>query len=327
MLRQAWLTIMASCLLSSSAHADLVLSEPTLELGKVRAGHVAEHRVGIVNTGTAVAEVTEIKSGCACLKADVEPHKIAPGKRGELVVRVNTLSATAGSHAWRVVVRSRAGGVDSDAALIVRAEVYQEIVVQPPSIIIYSDSATRHEIAVTDLRTKPLRILKLEPSSPHLQAMVVGEERSPDGCLVRKIKLDVGAGFPPGKHDETLTIHTDDPLYRRLQVTISLMKKPRQRFSALPPSVTLTASEQQSAPTRLITIRDSQGKPVEIEGVAADDPAIAVQWSPGAQPVGTIKLTVDRAKMLGESLTSRVVVQFKDADGAKLSIPVRCDTR
>jgi hypothetical protein len=307
------------------ARAELVFSEATLDLRQVRAGQLFEHRIPLVNQGTAALEVVETKAGCGCVKAEVEPRVVPGGQKASLVLRINTLSASPGPHAWRVQVGYRQGGQLHEAVMIIHAHVFQELIVQPPTIIIYSASATRHELMMTDMRTKPLRILKLEPSSPHLKAAVVEEKQDQAGHLVRKIDLQVTEGFSPGRHDETVTIHTDDPLYRQLQVQVSVVKKARQRYSALPPSVSVVASASQPSPSRLVSIRDSQGQPVSIERVQADDPAIACQWSTGSNPVATVKIAVDSAKMLGNVLNGRVTVHLQS--GEKLIIPVQCDAR
>lgn len=324
-MRQALGMVVLVITLTSQAQAELVISEAALDLGKVRSGQIFEQRIPLVNSSAAAIEVVEVKSGCSCIKADVEPRVIPGGQKANLLLRVNTLSAAAGKHTWRVTVKYRSGAEQTETAMLVYAEIFQEIIVQPPTIIIYSDRPTQHELLLTDRRAKPLRILKLEPTSPNLEATVGEESVNQEGHVVRKIGLQIGEGFTPGRHDETLTIHTDDPLYRQLQVQVSIVKRARQRFTALPPSVGLIASASQPSPSRLVTIRDSQGQLITIERVTADDPAISCQWSQGANPTATVKVTVERAKMLADALDSKVHVHL--ASGEKITVPVRCDSR
>lgn len=324
-MQRAWLAVIWGLGLTGLARGELVFSAATLELGQVRAGQRFEHRIPLVNQGTAALEITDVKAGCSCVKAAVEPRTVLPGQKAHLVLHINTLSATPGPHAWRVQVHYRQGSITHETAMIVKAEVFQEIIVQPPTIIIYTDASTQHELLVKDLRANPLRILKLEPTSPHLKAAVIEEGRTRDGHLVRKLELQVGDGFTPGRHDELLTIHTDDPLYRQLQVEVSVVKRSRQRFSVLPASVSAVASASQPAPSRLISIRDSQGQPVTIARAVSEDPAIGCTWSSGPHPVATVKITVERKKMLGDYLESKVVVHLQG--GEHLAIPVKCDAR
>jgi hypothetical protein len=324
-MRQSCAAIVLMLTCATLARADLVFAEAALDLGTVRAGQVFEHRIPVVNNGTSAVEVCEVKAGCSCVQADVEPRGVPPGSKAHLVLRVNTLSAASGQHAWRVVVKYRTGADASEVAMIIRANVIQEIVVEPPTIIVYADNATQHELSITDFRAKPLRILKLETTSPNLKASITDETTNQQGHVVRKIGLQLGEGFTPGRHDETLTIHTDDPLYRQLQVQVSVVKRARQRWTALPAEVALIASASQPAPSRLVSIRDGQGQLVHIERVVADDPAVACQWSMGPTPAAAVKITVDKNKMLGDLLATKVHIHL--AGGEKLTIPVRCDAR
>jgi uncharacterized protein DUF1573 len=324
-MRRALGTLFLLMACNSHASAELVFSEGSLDLGKVRAGQIFEQRIPLINTGAAAVEVLETKAGCTCVRADVEPRVVPGGQKANLLLRINTLSASPGQHAWRVTVKYRSGTEQHESAMLVQAQIFQEIIVEPPTIIIYSDNPTQHELRVTDLRAKPLRILKLEPTSPHLKAAVAEEAQDKEGHTVRKIGLQIGDGFAPGRHDETLTTHTDDPLYRQLQVQVSVVKRAKQRFAALPANVGLIASPSQPAPGKLVSIRDNQGQLVTIERVTADDPAISCQWSMGPNAAATVKITVERAKMLGDVLDSKVHVHL--ASGDRVTIPVRCDAR
>jgi len=324
-MHKAWLSVVCGLGLTGLARGELVFSAATLDLGRVRAGQLFEHRIALVNQGAAALEITEVKAGCSCVKAGVEPGTVPAGQKAHLVLHINTLSATPGPHAWRVQVRYRQGSIAYETAMIVKAEVFQEIIVQPPTIIIYTDASTQHELLVKDLRASPLRILKLEPSSPHLRTAIIEEGRTREGHLVRKLELQVGDGFAPGRHDELLTIHTDDPLHRQLQVEVSVVKRSRQRFNVLPASVSAVASASQPAPSRLVSIRDSQGQPVTIERAVSEDPAIICTWSSGPHSAATVKITVERKKMLGDYLESKVVVHLHG--GEQVTIPVKCDAR
>jgi hypothetical protein len=66
---------------------------------------------------------------------------------------------------------------------------------------------------------------------------------------------------------------------------------------------------------------------VQVDRVAARDPAITCQWAPGCNTVGTVKITVDRTKFTGPRLDSQVQVFFSPDDVEGLILPVSCEVR
>jgi hypothetical protein len=314
-------------LATGPARAEVVFPEPVVELGEVRTGGIIERACPFVNQGAAPIEVVEVKAGCSCLQAEAAEHLIAAGRSGTLRLRVNTLSASAGRHAWRVTLRYRAGGALCEQELLVRALVVSEIIVQPPELTVYAEGPTQHEVAVLDLRPAPLRIVRVEASAPHLHVGSVVETTDGTGRLVRRVRFTVVGDCPPGRHDDVLVLCTDDEQYRELRIPVTVIKRSRQRYTALPPSVTMVASAAQPTPSRIVTVRDSQNQPVLIDRVEADDPALSCQWSQGPHTTGTVRITADRNRLPPEGLTSRVRVFFR-TDGADcLIIPVTCEVR
>jgi hypothetical protein len=320
-------TVVVLGITAAPARADLVFEQPAIDFGQVHTGQLLEHRCRFRNQGPAAVAVVAIKTGCGCLKVESEPPTLRPGEMGHLLVRLHTLSATPGRQAWRIHLHYRSGAAERDVELSVSAQVVQEIIVQPPALLVSSDRSTQHELGVIDLRPQPLRVLRVEGSAPYLQARLTGAESDAAGRLVQRIQLEIGADAAVGRHEEHLTIHTDDPVYRELKVPVTVHKKARQRVTAVPPRVAVVASAGQPAPSRIVTLRDSQREPLVIERVVADDPAITCTWPEGVHPVGTVKITVDRAKVAGEQLTSQIEVFCRQPGAESVVIPVSCTVR
>lgn len=315
------------CTLASPARAQLQVSQPVVDLGQIRTGQVVEHRFVLTNGGSNPAEIIDAKASCGCLQPVVDRQVIPPGEKASLLLKVQTLSAPAGSHSWRVELRYRVDRITFEMLLMIRAEVVQEIVVQPPAMMVHTEGAVQHELVVTDLRARSFRIARVEATSPHLKAAVVHEQPDAAGHMVRRIRLQVTDTLPGGRHDEHLAVYTDDPTYRELRIPISIVKRDKQRYSAVPSSVSVVASKSQPVVTRLLTIRDNQGQPVTIQRVVADDPAITCQWSPGTNAVATVKISVDASRIQGGSLNSRVQVFLDQTSKEGFVIPVTCDVR
>jgi hypothetical protein len=315
--------LLAMLLATGSARAEVVFTQPDIELGSLRTGQNFEQTLTYTNNGKGAVEVLEAKGSCACLLPEFAATTLRPGQSGNLKLKVNTLSATPGQEVWRVTLKYREAGQVKEAAAIIRASIIQEIIVQPPQIIVYASSSTPHDVAVVDLRSKPLHVVKAEATSPHFKVQLLQEGQDAEGHKVQLVRLDIGPTLPVGRHDEQLTIYTDDPKYRELKVAVTAVRRGRQRYSAFPPEVNLLAATGETTVQRMVTIRDQQGQPVVIEKVTADDAAVICDWSKGPNSVGTVKVTVDCTKVKTLTLDSKAHVQF--ANGEKLTLPVRCE--
>jgi hypothetical protein len=309
----------------ATGRAEVVFSQPAIDLGNVRTGQAVEQSLSYQNRGSGSAELLEIKGSCSCLVPDSVPKVLAAGQSATLRFKVDTLSAPPGQQLWRLTLRYREAGQVKGAEVTVRAMVIQEIIVQPPEIMVYGSSGTRHEINVVDTRAKPLHVLKVEASSPYLHAAAGDPQRDEHGRALQPIHLQVDADLPPGRHDEQLTIYTDDPLYRELKVSIIAFRRARQRYTATPPAVALYASPGEMIVSRVVAIRDQQGQQVVIDQVVSDDPSISCQWSREPSAAATVKVTVHCDKVTSLRLESKIHVQFRS--GEQLTIPVTCEGR
>jgi hypothetical protein len=74
------------------------------DAGQVASGKVLQAWFMLVNRGTSVIEVTEVKPGCGCLRPHLDRVTFQPGEHGTLAVEVNALTQAAGPNAWSAVV-------------------------------------------------------------------------------------------------------------------------------------------------------------------------------------------------------------------------------
>ena len=100
--------------------------------------------------------------------------------------------------------------------------------VQPAALTLFTEGTLRHEITLTDLRPTPLRITAVQTIIAGVKAHALEPERNAQGQTVTKIIVEASADLPPGRHEDTLTIFTDDPAYRQLQLPVR-----RRRVSRL----------------------------------------------------------------------------------------------
>ncbi len=308
------------------ARADLKFAERFLEAGRIRAGQVHEFKFAFTNEGVTPIDLVGVKAGCGCIKASLEPSRVDAGQKGCCLIQLNSLGASQGLNVWQVEINYRRDEQDCKAVLMIRAEAVREIVVQPPELRVHSDGPTTHEFTVSDLRPRGLQIKAVETSAIHLKAALGADAAPLGGRPLRRITLEVGANLPVGQHDGQLAIHTDDPDYPTLFVPIQITRRARQRVTATPASVSLVVSASSLTPSRVVTLRDSQGQSLAIERVEADDPAISCRWSTEPGSTAAVKISVDREKLGGKTLHSQVRVLLREP-AETLVIPVTCELR
>lgn len=314
------------CIILTSSHAagaESLRCEPgSLDLGELRTGPSLGRKVTLTNTGASSLEIIDLKGSCGCLRPTVAQTRLAAGAKVDLILAVHTLSANAGPQAWNVKVHYRQDEEEHTLSLPVRAVVMQEVVVQPPLILVNASGPTQHEFTVTDRRPTTFKLLKVEATSPHLKVGEVKEEADAKGRLVRRFGLEINKDLPAGRHEEQLVLHTDDPVHRELRVLLSIQRRGRQSVEAVPASVEVVASSSQSAISRVVTLRELQGQPLVIDRVETGDPAIAWNTSAGSSATSSLRLTIDPANLHADTLRSQVKVHFKEPAGESVVIPV-----
>lgn len=326
-MRKAFCGLGALVLLAGAvapALADLHFPREVVDAGSVKSGRPLAQRFTFVNSGTEPVEVVEVRPSCGCLRPKLSKRVYQPGEKGEITLAVHTLGEAAGPHRWTLQVASVSSGQRRAVTLAVTARVVTEVTIRPASLVIHADSPIEHEIVLTDLRSRTLHIREVRGSSPAVKARVVEEFLDPNGHTSHRVALQVGADYPEGRHDDTVSILTNDLIYRELKVPVTVVKRGRQRVTALPASVDLRAPATQAAPSRIVLLEDRQNEAVAVERVEADHPALVCQWARGPGNRATLRVSVDRTKVTGQRIDATVRVQVASPVRETLSLPVRC---
>jgi hypothetical protein len=316
------LAALALLLLADQVRADLEFTPTKLDAGTIKSGAPLVREFALTNSGTASVEILEVQGSCGCLKPKLAQRTYKPGERDTLRIEVNTLTQGVGPHSWRTVVRYREGDAIREADLTISGTVIAEIAVEPPQLSVYADRALAHELHVIDRRAKAFAVTAVQTTSEKLTARVAGETRDEAGQLVRTIQLQVADDFPDGRHEETLVIYTDDPLYRELKVPITVVKHVRQRITASPDVVTWTVPRGQAIPAKIVRIHDSQDRTIEIERLTPSDQAISCTWARGPGANATLRVTVDQAKLTRDELRGSIEIKISKPTAETVTIPV-----
>jgi Protein of unknown function (DUF1573) len=307
-----------------AARADLFCPAPTVDVGEVRSGAPLAQPFVLVNRGAEAVEVVGVRPSCGCIRPEVRPLLYPPGQEGALLLEVNTLTQPAGPHAWTLQVVYRCGGKEESLTLTVTARVVTEITVEPPVLALSTDTAIAHEITVTDRRERPLDLLSVQASLPQVRASLGEPRRDDQGRWCRPVRVEVLPDCPEGRHEAVLLLLTNDPAYPALRVPLTVTKRPRAGVRATPEAISLTAAGDGPLPARVVLLASADDRPVLVERVEADDPAVECRWAPGPGPRATLKVQVDRARVPGAVLQTTVRVHLSGPTPQALTLPVTC---
>lgn len=307
--------------LPPAAFAQLRFPEATVQLGEIRGGAPLAHQFRF-ECGALGVRIEEIRPGCGCLKPRLTKTTFEPREHGVIPVEIHSLGQPSGSHTWRMQVVYRCNGEVHEQTLQVRGRVVTEVTVQPAALTLDVEGPATQEIKLTDLRAKPLAVVAVKTSSPHLAARIAGPTRDERSNRQFTVHVDVRADLPDGRHDETLHIYTDDLLYQHLKLPITLVKRARERIAVQPASVAWETTAGQSIPARLVRLSDRQGERLDVERVTTDSSILHCTWAVGPGNAVTVKIQLDRDKVPGGTWSGAVRVELRSPVRQIVTIPV-----
>lgn len=287
------------------ASAQLRVTPPNVDLGEVRGGLVYSHRFELVNESTGPIEIGDIRLGCGCLSPMLEKRQLQPGEKSSLVMHLRTLGQPDGARTWQAHVQYRENNKLQEMALVLAAKIRNEVTVEPSILGMSVETTLKQEVTILDRRALPMKVTNVLASSP---AIKVNLQPLPNGA---KVTLEVsGAALTRARQEEVLSIYTDDPNYRQLQVPITLTKVERAAISATPARVELAGSGAQ-----LVRLRSANDQAIRVDRIETDHPSLKCTWAAGPGNDATLKIAAGAS---GESQSSvRVHV-----GGAIVTIPV-----
>jgi hypothetical protein len=309
-------------LTAGAARAELVCSLPTHAAGEVRGGTALAHSFTLVNRGSAVIEITEVKPGCGCLRPTLERVRFAPGEQGALRIEVNTVTQPAGPNTWKATVRYREGGRDGELTLYVTARLTAEVHIRPASLVLHTATSLAHSFTLIERRPTPLELRSAASSSPHVRVSLTTPTQQ-DGAWVRTIKLEVLPSCPDGRHDSMLYLHTADSAYAELKVPFTIVKQTPGLVQASPAALHLTSLPGQALPSRIVLLGTADDQPVGVARIETSDPCIRCTWAAGPGPRATLRIQVERELRQEDRFEGSVRVHVHKPAPHVLTIPVR----
>jgi hypothetical protein len=297
--------------------------QPAADLGEIKAGVRLAHRFDFINDGPDRVDIVDLRPSCGCIVPALDPRTFQSGEKGVLRLEIRSLGEPAGMHHWNLQVISRTANASKEIQLHLTARVVAEISVQPPTMTAYADRALVHEIRVVDFRPNAMNVVAVHASSPGLQCKIGELVRDEAGNAVRIVKLEIRADLPDGRHAEAVHIQTDDPVYKELEIPVTIIKQSRHRVTAHPHEIVLGVHPGQ-LPSQTVLLRDRENQGVIVKKIVPDNPALVCKWVEGPGTHATVKITLNKATLAAESFQTTVRIELAGPVAETLLVPVSC---
>ncbi len=261
----------------ATPRSPLAFHQYSINLGRVepRIQHFA-HFAFTTNSDQQI-ELRDLKTSCGCLKQLKEQTVFEPGENGRFALRIQSANQTPGQKFYTATaVYGPVGQPDQqfETELTFRVLLPEATVLVRPRVLVVHQSNGRsltHQIAVSDLRSRPLNVLRVESNSDQVRVALQAEPsqkksfddftrqlctapRTPaigwfarDARRLQDEEADANAGviqrilvtvsdLPPGRSEAEIRIHTDDLEFEVLRVPVRLNgPEPKQEERALRP--------------------------------------------------------------------------------------------
>ena len=307
--KHSWLALALIFACPALTNAQLRFTRPDANLGELRGGPVYSHRFEFVNDSAQPVEIIDLRLGCGCLQPVLDKRIYQAGEKGTLLMNLRTLGQPNGPRTWQTHVHYRVGEMHQETSLIVAATIRNEVTIEPSIVGLTVETTLRQEVTIQDHRPQPMKITAVLASSP---AIRVSTKSSEGG--VTKVVLEVNrSALTASRQEETLSIYTDDPNYRQLQVPMMLIRANRAKVSATPDKVEIIGAGSQ-----LVRLRAAGDKTVRIQKAEADQPLVHCTWAMGPGNDATLKISAGSPRV---GMVS-VRVQLAQPADEIVSVPV-----
>lgn len=258
------------------------LTASSSDLGRIRTDQKTEHGFTISNSGSETLEISNVRLKGHGLKARL-PQEIPPGETRRVTLSLEPVNLI-GEWDWEVSFETN----DPNNHLIryeLEAFVYSPIEVAPaPRVFfsLYNDEKAVRRLEVINHKARPLEISSTESLGSHFLAEL--ETLEPGKKF--QLTLTVPESIDPGRFQEVLLLHSDDPERPVIRIAVNVLVK--EDLSAFPDTIdfgSLSIDKLRAQPalvpllTQTILLR-SRKDDFSITSVESDHPFLTVNRNP-----------------------------------------------
>jgi hypothetical protein len=235
-----------TCRATASPKPPLAFREYMLNLGRVPEGRPMPGRFWFANTGDRPLKILGFTPSCGCLTPQLEKLDYAPGEQGSFIVVADTAGTSvaerSGDGENLDQVKQHFVDVKYDAGDGERFERVNlkfvlpalRVTIEPRSLLVYAldGQPTEREIVVTDKRSTPIIVTKVECLNPSVG--LNSEFTTGDDATRARIVVNIPA--PKQGLRTAIIVHTSDPEQPRIYVPIIVQvpEKPLVRVGRSP---------------------------------------------------------------------------------------------
>jgi hypothetical protein len=292
----------------------LVIDEKVFYFKKITDADTVHHTFILRNEGDAQLEIKTLHTTCGCLSVKVEQSVIQPGKETQLYAEFRGANRD-GDQLQLINILSN-DPVEPKTHLIVRGHVTQTVVLTPERIAFGNVDGTKKQsrkLRIKFQTPNPVAVTDIRVDSDKFIAFIDPVKDDPNAADIRVLSQ------PPleiGVHRATLTIDTDAPKNRLIEIPISL--------NALPPITLL--------PSKLVLKRNANPTTHYLAVGAGTVAEFAITATRGPTPeidATIVKIAPDQYRIALKNLAApplktgdELVIETDSDKAPKLTVPV-----
>ena len=260
---------------ATTGSPSIVFEETEHDFGDVEKQSTVKHIFKFKNHGDALLVIDKVRATCGCTGTLLSEKEIPAGGEGTLEITFKS-GLSGGKKAKSVYVNSNDPKQPS-AQLRIKANVIVPVEVKPRSLywVVEKDKSSKRLVQLVHRPEIKINITDLKLSSSAFGATVTPAEGTE--LPTYNIEITCGGDLPRGDFRENLTVHTDNPDYPTMNITLRGSVVGAVRVT--PNAVALGVIKDGVIPSRIIRVFAVNKNDFEITALEPTDPLINADMS------------------------------------------------
>lgn len=299
-----------------AGHAPKAIVEtPLYDFGTALEGKTVSHVFKIKNTGEGYLDIRGVKTSCGCTTGNPSKTHVAPGDESEISVAFDTRFQK--GHQVRTIMAFTNDPDNPQATMTLQGVVKKQVEASPDQVnfaTVRKGSEGTKEIVINDLvGNGPFTV---GPISNSNSAIMVTQEKRPDGKPGAILKVALLKTMPIGAFDDTIKVTTN-----RVPLNVDVFGTVTGDLNVDPAQVSFGIVPKGQDIVRLVKLSNQGAHAIKVIDVTSTSPAVVASAEPIA-PGKDYKLTVMLRRSTPEGqLRGQLTIKTDDPDQATISLP------
>jgi hypothetical protein len=214
---------LAKCVINNNQPC-LALEQYLVDLNEVDASrsHIFA-RYGFVNKGQEKLTIDRIRPSCGCLKVRLANKEFKPGEKGEFFLQIDPTNEEPGPQEFSAMISYHDTQPRETVVTCRMILPRQKLALHPKALIFYqfNEDPSTQSVKIVDYRRKGFHIESIESDFAFIRPVAAEMTKDSRGVAEQEIMITVTGDIPPGKHQTSIRVKTDDPDYK--EITIPLL--------------------------------------------------------------------------------------------------------